>query len=106
MEEKKKFQMYVNPDTDQRLFKFIQEIEQEAPAKKGYVVDRIKEILRAWSGLMDIYGERDVLVLAMQLASGKPSKKEISSAKEEVVPIVPKGGFAGLARNRSMRGGE
>lgn len=79
----KKFQMYVNPETDPRLWQFIEGIERSAPNKKGYVVDQIKEILRAWSGLVDIYGERDVLTLALQLASNSPPKPP-----EVVIPEV------------------
>jgi hypothetical protein len=93
MVDQKKFQMYVNPETDPKLYQFIESIEKGAPNKKGYVVDQIKEILRAWSGLMDIYGERDVLLLSMQLAAGNPPKPSetaplIVGEREEVKPEV------------------
>jgi hypothetical protein len=113
--DQKKFQMYVNPETDPKLYSFIEDIEKGAPSKKGYVVDQIKEILRAWSGLVDIYGERDVLLLSMRLAAGNPPKPPETAQlevgeREEVKSEVGtsstglKGMGTGLVRNRKVRG--
>lgn len=104
--DQKKFQMYVNPETDPKLYGFIERIESEAPGKKGYVVDQIKAILRAWSGLVDIYGETDTLALAMQLASGKPIEHKQANVEVQQQPVVnlPKGLGVGLVRNRTVRG--
>lgn len=107
--DQKKFQMYVNPETDPKLYKFIDSIEQSAPNKRGYVVDQIKEILRAWSGLVDIYGEKDVLLLSMRLAAGNPPKTRKKPALEEVKTeekggtSLPKGLGGRFANNRFMR---
>jgi hypothetical protein len=69
----RKIQLYVT-DTDTKLAGFLDSIEREAPDAKGYLGTQVKEILRAWSGLVELYGERDVLTLALQLASGNPPK--------------------------------
>jgi hypothetical protein len=112
MMEQKKFQMYVNPETDPKLYSFIESIEKGAPSKKGYVVDQIKEILRAWSGLVDIYGERDVLTLALHLAAGNPPKPpetvplvvgEREDVKSERGTSLPKGIGGKFAQNRFNR---
>jgi hypothetical protein len=69
----RKIQLYVT-DADTKLSQFLDTIEQEAPDAKGYLGTQVKEILRAWSGLVELYGERDVLTLALRLAAGNPPK--------------------------------
>lgn len=79
MMDQKKFQMYINSDTDPKLYGFIESIESEAPGKRGYAVDKIKEILRAWAGLQEIFEERDVLLLSMRLAASIHGKSTVES---------------------------
>jgi hypothetical protein len=79
--------MYVNPESDPKLYQFIQALEQDAPNKKGYVVDKIKEILRAWAGFVDLYGEKDVLMLTLQLASGKQAESR-STETEQIMESI------------------
>jgi hypothetical protein len=69
----RKIQLYIT-EADNKLAQFLDTIEREAPDTKGYLGTQVKEILRAWSGLVELYGERDVLTLALQLASGNPPK--------------------------------
>jgi hypothetical protein len=104
----RKVQLYVSSDADVKLYQFLDSVEEEAPDKKGYLGNRVKEILRAWSELIDIYGERDTMALAMQLAAGKqPEARPViePDPEPEHTDTAPmKGKFKSIASKRNTRG--
>jgi hypothetical protein len=74
----KKVQLYIS-DADVKLSQFFDQIEAEEPNTKGYLGNKIKDILRAWSGLAELYGEKDVLLLSLRLAAGLHGKSTVES---------------------------
>jgi hypothetical protein len=71
-------------EKDETLTNLIEKLEKEGKDRRGYVSNRLRDMLKAYTILSDFTGETDPYKLMMKLAS----RSGVEEKKEEVEEII------------------
>lgn len=99
--EKYKLIQFRVSEKDQVLTDLINSLEEEAQGRRGFVAERLRDMIKAFHLLSEMTGEKDPYKIMVKLAQGAPRPEEAPAPpppKEEKKkkPVNSKALLAGL----------
>lgn len=87
----RKIQLYLSESKDAKLCNLIDRLEIESDGKRGYVPDKIKEMLKAFELIAEHFGKDDPMEVLLKVVQGSPATTatpQKEAVKEKTNPVV------------------